>query len=521
MGDKKGATACINPATGETLGWVPLNDAADIQRAVARARQAQAQWAMLPLKERVHCLQKVRNHLADNADELAEVIARDSGKTRMDALSAEVLPAAMAVDYYCRKAKRLLKDRRIAPGSLLLANKAAMVRRVPYGVVGIISPWNYPFSIPFSEVVMALLAGNAVVLKMASETQWVGRALGHCLEVAQLPQGLFAQLNLPGCLAGPAFIDAGVDKLFFTGSTAVGKSLMALAAERLIPVNLELGGNDPMLVCPDADLDRASAGAVWAGLQNSGQSCGGVERIYVPHEIYQPFLDKLAVRVRSLRVGYDTDYQVDMGAMTTAKQMSEVRRQVAQALDAGACIYAQSQGELPPNGLFLPAMVLTEVNHSMDIMRLETFGPVVAVMAVKDMDQAVELSNDSILGLTASVWTASTQTGIQLARRLQTGVVMINDHLMSHGMAETPWGGFKQSGIGRTHGALGMAEMTQAQCIVADWMPGVKKNMWWHPHGPEVYRGIHGMIDFLYGRSLWRRVKGLARLLRIFPRTFR
>ncbi len=502
------------------MGYSELNTVEDVHKAVAGARAAQPIWAAAPLSERVRSLRRVRDYLADNADELAEIISRDNGKTRIDALTTEILPSVVAVEYYCRKAKQFLKEKRPAPSLLLLANKVSRLVRVPYGVVGIISPWNYPFSIPFSEVVMALLAGNAVVLKVATETQMVGRALAKCLQSAGLPPGLFSYLNLPGSVAGSAFLEAGVDKLFFTGSVAVGKALMAEAAQYLTPVVLELGGNDPMLVCPDADLQRAAAGAVWAGMQNCGQSCGGVERIYVHRSVYEPFLSELARRVRALRVGYDTNYNIELGAMTTAKQLSAVQRQIQDALSSGAVIFAQSGVPAGQSGNYMPATILTNVDHHMDIMRLETFGPVVAVMSVDDMDQAVALANDSDLGLTASVWTRDNQTGERLARRIKAGVVMINDHLMSHGLPETPWGGFKNSGIGRTHGAAGMAEMTQVQCLVRDVMPKVKKNMWWHPHGPKVYNGLKGLIDFLYGRKLVRRLWGLVRLLRVYPRTF-
>ena len=219
--------------------------------------------------------------------------------------------------------------------------------------------------------------------------------------------------------------------------------------------------------------------------------------------------------------GYDVDYQMDIGAMTTARQLAEVRRQVDAALAAGARIHAQSETALPEKGLFLPAMVLTDVNHDMDIMRLETFGPVLGVMPVADMATAVTLANDSDLGLTASVWTTDRSEGMRLSRELQAGVVMINDHLMSHGMAETPWGGFKESGIGRSHGATGFAEMTQVQCLVDDWMPGVKQNLWWHPHSPQVYNGVRAMLDLLYGRRLLRRLNGLFGLLKVTPRMFR
>ncbi len=519
--DANDKTACLNPATGELLGYSQLDASGNVRQAVLHARRAQPAWSALHLPKRIECLKRVQAYIVDNADELAEIIARDNGKTRTDALAAEVLPAAMAVDYYCRKAKSFLGDKRLMPGNLLMANKVSRLVRVPYGVVGIISPWNYPFSIPFSEVVMGLLAGNAVLLKTATETQLVGRAVERCMQAAGLPEGVFAYLNLPGREAGTALLESGVNKLFFTGSVSTGKTLMAQAAKTLTPLVLELGGNDPMLVCPDADIERAAAGAVWAGLQNCGQSCGGIERIYVHRSIFAAFLEALGQRVSRLRVGYDTDYQMDLGAMTTPGQMREVQRQVQQALDHGASVHAQSAVPDNGDGNFLPATVLTGVTHDMDIMKLETFGPVLGVMPVDDMAQAVELANDSDLGLTASVWTRSTRYGAKLARGIQAGVVMINDHLMSHGLAETPWGGFKQSGIGRSHGAAGMAEMTQIQCLVQDIMPGVKQNFWWHPHGPDVYNGLRGVIDLLYGNGLGQRFHGLLKLLRVYPRTFR
>ena len=513
-------TSCLNPATGEVVGYSSVNTKEELKAAVERARAAQPGWEATPLKERRRAMMRVRDYLASHADELAEIISKDNGKTRVDALVTEILPAAMAVSYYVRKAKGFLKDKHPFPANLLLANKLSLVRRVPYGVISIISPWNYPFSIPFSEVVMGLLAGNAVILKVATQTQLVGRALERCFRAAELPEGVFTHLNLPGSMAGDALLEAGVNKFFFTGSVPVGKKLMAKAAESLTPLCLELGGNDAMLVCPDADLERAAAGAVWAGMQNCGQSCGGVERIYVHADVYETFLELLGKKVEGLRVGRDTDGKVDMGAMTTRRQMETVRLHVDDALKKGAVIYAQSEYPDSTEVNFLPAMVLTEVNHEMLVMKEETFGPVVGVMKVDDMEQGLHLANDSNLGLTGSVWTRNRKNGFKLACRIQAGVVMINDHLMSHGLAETPWGGFKESGIGRTHGGIGFSEMTQPQCIVNDILPGVKKDMWWHPHGPEVYLGVKGSLDFLYGKPKLKRFWGLIRLMKVFPRTF-
>jgi acyl-CoA reductase-like NAD-dependent aldehyde dehydrogenase len=512
-------TTCVNPATGEVIGYSPVDGPEAVREAVLKARKAQPAWAAVPVAERAAAIRRIRDHLAENADDLAATISRDNGKTRVDALATEVLPAIMAADYYASHAEEFLADRTIKPGNLLLANKISKIVRVPYGVVAVISPWNYPFAIPFSEVVMGLLAGNAVLLKAASQTQLVGRALERAVGAARLPDGVFTYLNLPGRLAGDAILEAGVDKLFFTGSVAVGKQLMKKAADTLTPLVLELGGNDAMLVCDDADLDRAAAGATWAGMQNAGQSCGGVERIYVHRAVYQAFLDKLAARVRALRVGPDLDYEVDMGAMTTQGQMNTVRRHVEDALSKGAVIYAESDCPKDAKGNFLPAMVLTNVDHTMLVMREETFGPVVGVMPVDDMDRAVELANDSNLGLTGSVWSRDRCRAEAIGRRIKAGVITINDHLMSHGLAETPWGGFKESGIGRTHGQIGFDEMTQPQCVVHDYMPAVKKNMWWYPHGKAAYAGVRGIIDLLYGRG-GQRVGGLNQLMRLFPRTF-
>jgi acyl-CoA reductase-like NAD-dependent aldehyde dehydrogenase len=514
-------TISRSPTTGEILGSSPLDTLDALKEKLLRARAAQPAWADMPVKQRARAMLRVRDYLVDRAEELSETISRENGKTRLDALATEVLPAAMAAGYYASSAKGFLKPRRFGPGCWMLANKRSTVHRVPWGVVGVIAPWNYPFAIPFSEVVMGLLAGNAVVLKVASQTQLVGRALERCFQSAGLPDGVFAYLNLPGPAAGKALLETGVDKLFFTGSVAVGKQLMAKAAETLTPLCLELGGNDPMLVCPDADMERAAGGAVWAGMQNCGQTCAAVERIYVHKDAYKPFMDLLGGKVRALRVGIDTDHRVDLGAMTTQEQMATVRRHLQDAQARGATVFAQSSCPDGPSGNFLPAVVLADVDHSMLVMREETFGPVIAVMQVDDMDQAVRLANDSDLGLTASVWSRNRKTAQRLARRLQAGVVMINDHLMAHGIPTVPWGGFKQSGIGRSHGAIGFAEMTQPQCIVDDLLPGAKKNLWWHPHGPQVYTGIRGALDMLYARRLSRRIAGLWSVMKLMPRMFR
>jgi len=515
-------TESRNPATGDVIGYSPKNSVADLKEAIRKARTAQEAWAALPVKERTRALSGIRSHLMENAEKIAALISAENGKTRIDALATEVLPAVMAFDYYASHAKRFLKPALLPPGSLLLANKWSRIFRVPYGVIGIISPWNYPFAIPFSEVVMGLVSGNAVILKTATSTQLTGRQIEAGVRAAGLPEGLFSFINIAGDTAGDAFIECGIDKLFFTGSTQVGKKLMAKAAETLTPLNLELGGNDAMLVCEDADLERASSGAVWAGLENCGQNCAGVERIYVHQSVYGPFLERLKAKVEAFRVGQDRDYNVDMGAMTTKSQTAKVRDHLEDALKKGAAIVAQSHCPPPESrGNFLPATVIASVNHDMLVMREETFGPVLAVMKVRDMEEAISLANDSMYGLTGSVWSRNAGRAEQIARRIRAGVITINDHLMSHGMAETPWGGFKASGIGRTHGKIGLLEMTQPQVVVHDLLGFARKNLWWHPYNEALYRGLLGAMRLFYGPKLRFRLPGIWPLLKILPRIFR
>ncbi|PIE74856.1 MAG: benzaldehyde dehydrogenase [Deltaproteobacteria bacterium] len=511
----------VKKATGEVIGKSLLNSVDDVREIVRLSRSAQKEWVKISVKERARIIKKTGQYICNNCDLLASKISDDNGKTRIDALITELIPAAMSVSYYAKKAKKFLKDKFIVPGNLLLANKISKKRRVPFGTIGIISPWNYPFVIPFSEIVMSLLAGNAVILKTASETQLVGQALKEVFESIGLPENLFNYVNLPGRIAGDAFLDSGVDKLFFTGSVPVGKYLMKKAAETLTPVSLELGGNDAMLVCEDADLYRAASGAVWAGFQNAGQSCGGVERIYVHSSVYDDFMAILKEKTESLRVGYDMDFNLDIGVMTTEKQVKSVETHINDAIEKGAAIYARAgSGEGSKWKNLVNPLVLTDVNHDMLVMKEETFGPVIGVMKVDNMDEAIELANDSNLGLTGSVWTRSNKYGFELGKRIRAGAVTINDHLMSHGLAETPWGGFKESGIGRTHGEIGFDEMTEPQVIVMDIMPFVKRNLWWHPHNEKVYNGLKGIIEVLHGKNFGVKIKGFIKVIFIYGRTF-
>jgi acyl-CoA reductase-like NAD-dependent aldehyde dehydrogenase len=514
-------TQSINPATGEIIGNSKIHSVDEVKEIIKNAREAQKIWEAVNINERCRLILKVRDFLVDNSDRISSVISQDNGKTILEALATEVIPTTMAVTYYSKKAKSFLKDKRLKAGNILFIYKRSKIKRIPYGVIGVISPWNYPFAIPFSEVIMGLLAGNSVILKTATETQMVGQILKEAIDYAGLPKNVFNFVNIPGRIAGDLFLESGIDKLFLTGSVSIGKYVMEKAAKTLTPVSLELGGNDAMIVCEDADPYRAAMGALWAGFQNAGQSCGGVERIYVHEKIYDEFMNILKNKIENLRINNGKNFDADMGCLKTVKQCETVKKHIDDALSKGAKIFAQST---LPNNLesenFLPAMVLTDVNHDMLLMKDETFGPVVGVVKFKNYDEAITLANDSYLGLTGSVWSKNRKRAESIGSKIKAGVISINDHLMSHGLVETPWGGFKQSGIGRTHGELGFDEMTQPMVIVKDYLPFQRKGLWWHPYSEKLYEGLKGIIVFLYRRNLIERLSGLIKLLKIFPRVF-
>jgi len=510
-------TVTRNPATGEVLARTPELSAAEVREAIQRARAAQPAWAGLPLRERQRHIAALRDALVRDMDSTSLIISRCVGKTEVEALATEVMPSLSGSRWYERQARRALAPRRLPMGSLLFFNKRSTVHRQPFGVVGIISPWNYPFGIPMHEIVPALLAGNAVVFKTSPETLPVGEQIRQLCIHAGIPADVFQHLNVDGPLCGDLFLEeGGVDKLFFTGSVRVGKHLMAKAALTLKPISLELGGKDAMIVCADADLERAAGGAVWAGFTNAGQSCAGVERLYVHQDVYAPFMALLKQKVEALRIGVDRD----VGALCTERQVETVRRHYDAALASGATLFAQAP--MPPglNGQFIPPSVLTDVDHRMQLMRDETFGPVVGVMRVKDDEEALALANDSNYGLSGSVWTRDMRKGERLARRLQAGAVMVNDHLLSHGLTETPWGGPKDSGLGRGHGAWAFEEVTQPQVVVVDWLKLARRNVFWHPYDQAMYDGLKGIMHFLYGEGLGTRLEGAIRFLKILPRMF-
>jgi acyl-CoA reductase-like NAD-dependent aldehyde dehydrogenase len=501
--------ASVNPATGEILRELDCAGEREVEAVVARARAAQPAWASLGLRRRIAIVGEFQKKLLEKKSEIAAVVTREAGKPLAESLVTEVLVVLDAARFLIDNAWNLLRDEPVPHGNLAAKLKRGSLVREPHGVVGIISPWNYPFSIPATETLAALVAGNAVVLKPSELTPLVALDLASLLYAAGLPKDMF-QVVIGEGSAGAALLNSPIDKLVFTGSVATGKRIAAAAAERLLPVVLELGGKDPMLVLDDADVDVASSAAVWGAFVNAGQACLSVERCYAHRSLYETFAQACAEKAKRLRVGNGMDGNTDVGPMIHDRQVRIVESHVEDAKARGARVLAGGT-RLPELGTnFFAPTVLADVTRDMRIMREETFGPVLPIMAFADDDEAVQMANDSEYGLAASVWTRDSTRGERLARRIHAGTVMVNDVISCFGISEAPHGGVKASGVGRTHGRFGLDEMVRVKYLDVDRVPGMKK-VWWYGYGETFRRQMDGFLDLQFARSLGTRLRGALR----------
>jgi succinate-semialdehyde dehydrogenase/glutarate-semialdehyde dehydrogenase len=484
--DKRDVIVSRNPATSEVLGEVREQSAAEIRDAVARARRAQAAWGALPVETRAERVGAFRDAIVARAEELCGLISAETGKTRVEALSMEVMVIADLATYFVKRAARILAPEPISIH--LLKNRASYVHYSPRGVVGIISPWNFPFGIATGEVVMALLAGNGVVLKPSEVTPLIALKTKEIYDAAGLPPDLF-QVTPGRGPAGAALIDGGIDYCIFTGSTATGKKVAAACGERLIPCTLELGGKAPAIVCADADLDRTAKALVWGAFANQGQVCVSVERVYAHQAVHDELVHKIIEIVQALKPGHDT------GSMTWEHQTEIVEEHLRAATAAGAKV--RTGGQRHGAGLAFAPTVLTDCRQDMEVMRREIFGPIMPIMKVKDEEEAVALANDSHLGLMAYVFTGDKHKGRRLAERIEAGTTMVNDCLLTFGIPETPWGGVKQSGIGITHSDKGLRDLSQARHVNYDRI-ALAKELWWYPYSEKLYRQTIKMMRWIF-----------------------
>jgi acyl-CoA reductase-like NAD-dependent aldehyde dehydrogenase len=507
----------VNPATGEVLRELECAAEGEVHAAVARGHVAQAAWQELGLRERIALLRQFQNLLHGRKFEVARLITQECGKPYVESLLTEVLVVLDAARFLIENAYALLRDQPVPHGNLVMKTKVGRILREPYGVIGIISPWNYPFSIPSTESLAALVAGNAVVVKPSEFTSMAALELSSLLHKAGVPSDVFRVIVGNGA-TGSALINAGIDKLVFTGSVPTGKRIAQAAADRLLPLVLELGGKDPMIVLDDADVDVAASGAVWGAFVNAGQACLSVERCYVDQHLYEPFIEACVGKTKQLRVGNGLSQEIDVGPMIHERQLKFVEAQVEDAQARGARVLAGGT-RLPglgPN--FYAPTVLADVTHEMRIMCEETFGPVLPVMAFDSDEEAIRLANDSDYGLAASIWTSSRKRGEALARRIHAGTVMINDAVSCFGISEAPHGGAKSSGVGRTHGRFGLEEMVRPKYLDSDRLPGVKK-VWWYGYGEAFSRQMEAFLDLQFAPRLGRRLRGALRSAGVVARS--
>ncbi len=473
------------PRDGRLLVEVPIFDAAQVAAAVARAREAQSRWIALPLRRRVALLERFAQCLAQERERLTDTVCAETGKPRAEGY-AEVLSAIEAIRFYAAVAPKHLKDRAVSTG--WIRGKSAHVYHEPFGVVGAITPWNYPLTLTLDAVLAAMFAGNAVVVKPSEFTPLSTLILPELFESVGIPAGLL-QVVTGDASTGAALVSSGVDKLVFTGSSATGRKVMAAAAEHLVPVVLELGGKDPAIVLADADLDRAAQGIVFGAMFNAGQTCISTERVFVEASVHDALVERLEATLAKLRWGRDAE--VDVGPLVTGAQRSIVVEQIREALEQGA---QARTGGLPQSDTDVVApTLLTGVTEQMKVMQDETFGPLLPVMPVADEDEAIARANGLEYGLFASVWTRDLERGRRLALRLQAGGVSINDTLTHYAVAALPMGGVGASGFGRRRGLAGLDEMTRTRSVLVHHR-GFRREPWWLPYSAAGTRLAEAIV---------------------------
>ncbi|HEX8068278.1 MAG TPA: aldehyde dehydrogenase family protein [Thermoleophilaceae bacterium] len=518
-GPARGQLESFNPATGERLGAVPTVTPDEVQGIVDDVAGVQPFWGQLPLSDRARYMRRTAQVLIDSLDELTTLLTREQGKPRAESYAMELIPTIDALHWIADHGPELLADERVRDVPIFARQKQHFFSYEPLGVVGVIAPWNYPWSIPFGEVAMALMAGNGVVLKPASLTPLIGERIRWAFDRAGVPEGIVRTVHGGGAV-GQALVESSAAKIFFTGSVEVGHRVGVSCAEQLKGCVLELGGKDAQVVLADANLQNAVSGCLWGGLANAGQTCSGIERVYVMREVADRFTAAVVEGAQALRVGDPVRPDVEVGPMVSEDQFELVRELVDDAVASGATLHCGGPVEVAgyESGRFYAPAILTGVTPEMRIMREEIFGPVIPIVTVDSEDEAIRLANDSEFGLGASVWTLDREKGKRIARRIEAGMVWINDHMYTHGLCACAWGGVKHSGIGRAHSKFGFYECVNVKQVA--WEPSLWKNFWWHPYDDSNPRALHAAAKLLYGRdadkagALRSGVRPLARLAR-------
>jgi acyl-CoA reductase-like NAD-dependent aldehyde dehydrogenase len=496
--------AVENPATGEVIGHVPDMAAAEVAELARNGRAAQPAWDALGFDGRARIFRRMQKWLMDNAERVIETICAETGKTYEDAQIAELSYGGAAFGFWAKAAPKYLADERVKSSSVFVKGKRLMVRYRPLGLVGVIGPWNYPLTNSFGDCIPALAAGNSVILKPSEITPLTSLLLAEGLAECGVPEHVFQVATGRGG-AGAALVDE-VDMIMFTGSTATGKRVGTRAIERLIPVSLELGGKDPMIVCADADIERAAHHAVYYSMFNCGQTCISIERCYVEAPVYDDFVARVVEQAKAIRQGPPTGPgSVDVGAMTFPPQVEIVERHVEDAKAKGAEVLVGGRRGLGGNaaqpGYWFEPTVLVGVTHDMACIQEETFGPTLPIVKVADTEEAIRLCNDSEYGLAAAVFSKDTARAQAIAARLEAGAVCINDALLNYTALELPMGGARPgSGIGYRHGPGGIRKYCRQQALlISRWH--LHRDIHMFPYSKRRSRLLTKVFQVLYGRG--------------------
>jgi acyl-CoA reductase-like NAD-dependent aldehyde dehydrogenase len=502
----------INPATGEVLAYFERTPPALLADLVVQARTVQAEWAKQPLKKRCAQLRILRERILSARDVLADAVVRESGKPRVEALFADIFVALDTAAYFAKSGESLLKPEGVPHHSLAAKAKSGRLFYEPLGVIAIISSWNYPLAIPLSQIIPAVVAGNAVVCKTSDFTPQCGALIEKLFADAGFPNGLVTIVQ-GGGEVGQALIDALPDKVMFTGSVATGRRVAEACAKHLIPSVLELGGKDAMIVLADANLEVAASAAVWGSYTNCGQVCLSVERLFVEQSVSEAFVALCVEKTRKLRMGPGSDANTEIGPLIRPQHVQRMRDLLQDAVQHGAKVLCGGNPRPDLGANFFDPTVVVGADSSMKLFQEETFGPILAIQTVRDAEEAISHANDSPFALAASVWTGDAARGQSIARRLRAGAVMVNDAISYFGIAEAPHGGCGASGWGRTHGRAGLLEMVQTKYIDVDRLPRREKP-WWYRYGADLERAADAFLQFEFGGSLAARVRHARRALK-------
>lgn len=495
----------LNPATLEVNKSIEETNPQELEGILHKAQIAQKEWKKTSLKERKKLLKQLLEHISENMNEIAKIIHKETGKPRIEALNSDVLAGLGGIRYTIDVLDDVLEPEKIKFTGMRLPmwymGRSSYIHPQPLGVIGIISPWNYPFGIPFSQIVMAIGVGNAVLLKPSSETPLVGLKIQYLFEKAGFPKNLVQAIPGSGSKIGSALVKSDVNRIIFTGSVGVGKKIMEMASQNLKPVTLELGGKSPMIILKDADLKRTVKGAVWGSFLNAGQTCAGVKRIYVHEDIYDEFVNSFKEMVENLKQGWDwEDPEISIGPVINESALNDMKNHVKRAKEQGATVFTGGKQKEGLKGFFFEPTILTDLTQDMDAVQEEIFGPIVTVLKFSTVDQAIQMANDTSFGLFGSVWTRNLEKGEEIAKKMTMGTISVNNHVYTYGLPQTPWGGNKNSGIGRTHGKFGFEELVEPHHIHID-AGKIQEDLWWQPYNREKLELQSEINDVLFRKK--------------------